>query len=206
MSEFITKWYSKLVAKHYDRFMQSVENRHLSTRRKNLLQDLKGTILEVGAGTGVNFQFYDPQAQILACEPDSFMATKAREKATAPSSKATISLLEQGVETLEIAPNSLDYIVCTLVLCTIPKPFEAYQQFKSWLKSDGELIILEHIAPKSKFTRFSYDLVTPIWKRIGQGCHLNRNTDQDLKSLGFSPIQEEYFQLGVPFYQARMHA
>ncbi|MEN0004378.1 MAG: hypothetical protein AAF798_09550 [Bacteroidota bacterium] len=91
-----------------------------------------------------------------------------------------------------------------VVLCTIPDAVVAIQQIRHWLSPKGELIVLEHIRAQRNWVALSQKVVTPLWKQLAQGCHLDRPTDHSLKANGFEAIKEEYFNAGVPFYAARM--
>jgi ubiquinone/menaquinone biosynthesis C-methylase UbiE len=193
--------YDQLVAKNYDRFMDRVEANHLQTIRERLLSSLEGNILEIGAGTGVNFPRYSLKANVVAIEPDSFMANLAKAKLEKENFQANISIKECTIDAFTAEENSFDAIVCTLVLCTIPKPKEALQKLKTLLKPNGQLLVLEHIRPKAYWKAKLYDVATPVWKCCAQGCHLNRPTDEWIKVAGFQPIEERYFDYKIPFYE-----
>lgn len=194
--------YSKMFAKGYDRFTKNSEIKELSKRRKALLSDLKGNVLEIGAGTGVNFQYYSKEANVLAIEPSLDMLKQAEEK---KKDKQNIRLLQASVETCYkdklIQKGSMDAIVCTLVLCTIPDPQKALYHFHKWLKPDGILIVIEHIRSYSPWKGKMQDLVVPFWKVLGQGCHLNRKTDQMIRQAGFEALKDDYFSHHVLWYQ-----
>ena len=194
--------YAKVFASFYDQAAQKAEEKVLAERRKALLSGLQGNILEIGAGTGVNFSFYAKDANVLAIEPSPFMLRKAMEK---KKGKENIRLLQASVEKCFedkiIQESSLDAVVCTLVLCTIPDPQQALSYFHHWLKPDGKLIILEHIKSKVSWKAKVQDVVTPAWKIIGEGCHLNRKTDQMIRQAGFQILNEDYFSYKIQWYQ-----
>lgn len=174
----------------------------LEENRRQLISHLEGKVLEVGVGTGVNFRYFHEKAEIIAIEPSGPMLKKAIRKI--PAGKQ-IELHNLGVNDPEveklIPENSLDAVVCTLVLCTIPQPEIALEKFKKWLKQDGELVILEHIRSKHHWHGRMQDWVNPIWKAVGEGCNLNRNTDQMIKAAGFVSVKEEYFKNSVTWFQ-----
>lgn len=171
--------------------------------RKELVGNLEGAVLEVGSGTGINFEHYNSKAQVIALEPSSFMLEKSRAKL---SEKTQITTCNMGVEDKRldslIENNSLDYIICTLVLCTIPDQNLAFDKFKKWLKPTGKLIVLEHIHAQNKPGRLLYNIANPFWKIFGDGCNLNRDTDLSIKKAGFSVESEYYFKRSLDFYQA----
>ncbi len=192
--------YSRFVARIYDRFMQGIEQSELGKRRATLLRPLSGQILEIGAGTGVNFTYYQPGAQVHAIEPDAAMAAQASAKIA--KAKAAIQLSLSDIESAQFDRHSMDAIVCTLVLCTVPDLSGTIQKIKKYLRPGGQLIILEHIEPRSAFAKFAARLIQPVWGHLALGCHLTRPTDQILKAAGFTVTEASYFHKGLPFYQA----
>jgi len=194
-------FYARGIARIYDSFMRNREATVLGPRRAYLLRPLRGKVLEIGAGTGVNFQYYHPETSVLAIEPSLAMLEKARQKAT-----ENIRLLHAGLGDPEfeqqLEAGSLDAIVCTLVLCTVPDPQAAFVQFVHWLKPGGRLILLEHIVSHHPFKARLQSLFTPFWKMMAEGCHLNRPTDKWIAETHLQKVEEEYFQMGVSWYQA----
>ena len=196
------KLYQKLFASKYDFFMAEVE-KTFQPIRKELIGNLEGDILEVGSGTGINFEHYNPKAKVLALEPSIFMMTQAENKLPKITQITTCNLgIDDPKLDFIIENNSLDYIVCTLVLCTIPDQKLAFEKFKKWLKPTGKLIVLEHIHAQNKPARVLYNLVNPVWKIFGEGCNINRDTDVSIKNAGFTVESEKYFKKSINFYQA----
>jgi len=171
--------------------------------RKELIADLEGRILEVGSGTGANFEHYQSTGYVLAIEPSLFMLEKSKVKIP---KHAQITTYNMGVENEQldsiIESHSLDYIICTLVLCTIPNQHLAFENFKKWLKPTGKLIILEHIHAQNKLKRLLYNIINPFWRIIGDGCNINRDTNLSIKRAGFNMESEHYFKHSLDFYQA----
>lgn len=170
--------------------------------RRELLSHLEGNILDVGSGTGANFEFFHSNANVIGVEPSEHMLKIANAKLP---QKASIKTYNLGVTDPKvdgiIENHSLDYIICTLVLCTIPNHKQAIENFKRWLKPDGKLIILEHIHARQKSRRFLQNVINPVWKIVGDGCNLNRDTDQLIKEIGFKAESETYFKRSLRFYQ-----
>jgi len=198
--------YSRLFARVYNPLMGIIE-RKLRAKREQLLASLQGNILEVGAGTGINFDIYDAsKTAVFAFEPSVSMLAFAQKKIDGLEKKEHIHLIQAGVgdELPEgfLPKEGIDYAVFTLVLCTIPDPKAALLHISKLLKPAGKIIILEHIRAKTGFARFVQSVLNPIWKHAAEGCHLNRATDELLKELGFIPIEEHYFTKIVPFYMA----
>lgn len=196
--------YSKLFARFYDPFMESMEQKVLSKYRKRLLEPLEGNILEVGSGTGINFKLYPKDCTVVASEPSEHMLKYAEERLKMEQIAADIQLVLAGVgsELLDehVPAEGFDAIVCTLVLCTIPNPELAVESFKKWLKPKGKLIILEHVHGKSKPRQLLHNVLNPAWKRFAEGCHINRNTAKMLKDKGFVASWEHDFVKVLPFH------
>jgi len=192
--------YQKLFASKYDSFMKGIEIRFFDLR-KELIENLDGKILDVGSGTGVNFEHFSTACEVISIEPSVYMLDKATVKL--PAHKK-IKLYNLGINDPKlddlIAENSLDYAICTLVLCTIPKPDLALKNIYKWLKPTGKLIVLEHIHAEKKYRRIFQNIVNPVWKIIGDGCNLNRDTDKMILEIGFKPENETYFKRTLRFY------
>ncbi|MCB1158549.1 MAG: class I SAM-dependent methyltransferase [Leptospiraceae bacterium] len=188
--------------------MYTIEKEILREKRHSLLSELKGDILEIGSGTGINFRYYPEEARVFALEPSRHMWKKATERMEKESPVAKIHPIISGFfgdklpEGLE--ENSMDYIVSTLVLCTVPDPENSILQFKKILKPKGKLIILEHIRSVDSFTAMIQDGLNPVWSIVSEGCNFNRPTDFLLKQYGFVPLIEEYFFHTLPFYSASL--
>lgn len=190
----------------YDYLMFFLETPWLKWRRKRLLSGLSGKVLEVGVGTGINLQYYSHDVEVTGVEPSPHMIKRAREKRDLLLFPERINLQHTGCGNEEmhslIEPESLDAIVCTLVLCTIPDPEMALSNFRKWLKPGGRLLVLEHIRSHKHNTGKMQDFLTPAWSRVAEGCQLNRPTDKMILKAGFQLLREEHFKIGIPFYEA----
>lgn len=199
-------FYSRLVARLYDPFLRGMEKGFMEARRKELLRHVQGKILEVGAGTGANFAFYPPQVEVLAVDPSSAMLNYARKRLSQRATGARIALLEADIGEASVRAavpeGGFDYIVCTLVLCSIPEVAASLRLFRQWLKPGGQLLVIEHIQDKRQPQRWFQGVITPVWKHLAEGCHLDRPTDELLKAAGFRPVEESYYYRWVPFYWA----
>jgi len=201
-------FYARIFARVYDPFMESMERKVLSHYRRRLLAPLKGEVLEVGCGTGVNFPYYPRQCHVVATEPSVHMLKQAVMRKGRPDVVANIEPVHAGIGSERIAehvpPTGFDAIVCTLVLCTIPEPEDALRRMCEWLKPDGKLIVLEHVRPRSRFRQAVHGLIDPVWNHLAEGCHLNRDTVSLLKKVGLTPEWEQHFLKVLPFYVAVM--
>ena len=189
----MANFYKKIFAKFYDSFMRKTE-RGLYKKRKALIEPLRGRILEVGSGTGMNYQFYSKEAEIFALDPNKSMLKRAEIKAPEGLLITYLNhkICDDEIGTL-IKQGSLDAIVSTLVLCSVPDPEKAIERFKYWLKPEGKLIILEHIHAENPVNKRLQNIINPVWRPLSDGCNLNRNTDQLILDGGFTSTDSEYF-------------
>ncbi|MFC3038730.1 class I SAM-dependent methyltransferase [Virgibacillus xinjiangensis] len=159
--------------KLYDPLMKPLEQKYLGKLRSKLLSGRTGTILEVGSGTGLNFPYYDRADTVIAVEPDDTM----REKSLARVEEANvpIQLLKADAEHLPFEDNTFDVVAATLVFCTIPKPDKALQEIGRVCKPGAPILFLEHVKVEGHLG-YLQDWLTPVWKKLCDGCHLNRDT------------------------------
>jgi [ribosomal protein S5]-alanine N-acetyltransferase len=198
--------FSKTFGSSYDNFMYLLEKLYLKQRRARLISGLSGNILEIGVGTGVNFEHYSNDIQLIGIEPSLHMmphAEKRREVLLFPN-RITLHSIGCGYPEMEqlVLPESLDAVVCTLVLCTIPEPEKALRNYMKWLKPGGKLVILEHIKSHRHLAGKLQDFLNPMWSKMAEGCQLNRTTDKLLAESGFQLIREDRFSIVIPFYEA----
>ncbi len=191
------------MAAFYDPFMRSLE-KVLIKHRRDLLQQTKGVVLEVGAGTGVNFSLYPDNVKVFAIEPSVPMYKRALKVA---KNYPNIKVYNTGIEAVAghpELPDNYDFITSMLVLCTIENPGKAVDIYKKMLKDDGRLLVLEHIHSTGKFYGKLQKIVNPVWRPIADGCNLTRRQDLLLKNAGFKALSESYFTLGTDWYKAVM--
>lgn len=177
---------TKGFARYYDAFMKPFEHRYITTWRKELLTHARGKVLEIGAGTGINFPHYRQCDEVFALEPNPFMIEKAevrRKQASIP-----ITILVGKAEKLPFPSEQFDTIVVTLVLCSVDDPKRALAEMKRVLKTNGTILLIEHVKMKQPILATLQTMLTPVWKRIGDGCHLNRNTEQTIRDAGLNII------------------
>ncbi|KUH76685.1 phosphatidylethanolamine N-methyltransferase [Mycolicibacterium novocastrense] len=153
-------------------------------RRQNLA-GLSGRVLEVGAGTGTNFEFYpDTVREVVAVEPERRLAERAQRTAVGARVPVTVS-----TDTVEhfVANRSepFDAIVCSLVLCSIDDPDTVLRQLLSLLRPGGELRYLEHIASEGGRGRLQRIADATVWPRLLGNCHTHRHTEQSIVGAGF---------------------
>jgi ubiquinone/menaquinone biosynthesis C-methylase UbiE len=163
----------------------AMKNPETARLRSEWIPKARGEVLEIGIGSGLNLPFYTGQVRrVYGVDPSPELQRMARK--TAAGLPLEVEFLLQPAEgRLPIAPESIDTVVLTWTLCSIANPQAAVGEMSRVLKRDGRLIFLEHgRAPDVSVLRWQ-DRLTPIWKRIAGGCHLNRKIDTILENAGF---------------------
>jgi len=160
-------------------------------QREKVVPNAEGRILEVGIGSGLNIEFYDPNKveMVWGLEPSHGMRKRARQSVAA--APCTIEWLDLPSEEIPLDDNSADSIVMTYTLCTIPDWKTALRQMRRVLKPEGKLLFSEHGAAPDANVRRWQDRITPVWKKIGGGCHLNREIPMMITEGGFNLGQLE---------------
>lgn len=167
----------------YDMIMSLMNQTSLFNQRKNIIAKAKNNTLEIGSGTGINFPLYKKATTVHAIELDPSMLKRSitrKNKASIP-----ITLHEANAENLPFPNDTFDTVVSTLVFCTIKRPAKALEEIKRVVKKDGLILFFEHVQMKQPFLAKIQNLLTPIWQRMADGCHLNRNTLQLIEREGF---------------------
>ncbi|MHB8296610.1 MAG: class I SAM-dependent methyltransferase [Acidimicrobiales bacterium] len=191
---------SRLLGGAYDLLMSPVERAGLSERRERLLAGVSGRVLEVGGGTGRNLIHYRPGAvtELVVLEPDASMRHRLLVRAAGSPVPVEVHdcLLDDCMDAAGLAPASFDYVVSTLVLCSVPDQHTALRSIKVLLKPGGSLVFLEHV--RSTGWRAGLQaLLTPAWSRVGHGCHLDRDTLASVHHAGFTV--EDWRSFDIPF-------
>jgi protein-L-isoaspartate O-methyltransferase len=151
-------------------------------RRANLV-GLTGRVLEVGAGTGTNFEFYPSTvSEVVAIEPERRLAVIARQ--AAERAVVPITVTTDTVEEFD-AGEPFDYVVCSLVLCSVGDPDDVLRQLFSMLRPGGELRYLEHVASTGMRAGLQRLADATVWPRLLGNCHTHRDTEQSIVDAGF---------------------
>lgn len=154
--------------------------------RQRVIPRATGVVLEVGMGSGINLPLYDSSQviKVYGLEPSEGMRRKAQSNLR--SSPVEVEWLDLPGEAIPLSDNSVDTIVLTFTLCTIPDWEKALQQMFRVLRPGGRLLFCEHgQSPEPGVAKWQ-NRVTPGWKKIAGGCHLNRPIADYLKQAGFT--------------------
>ena len=164
--------------------------------RAQIVPQAEGRVLEIGIGSGLNLSFYDPAkvSVIVGVDPSAAMQKLARQRAAQISIPVEMIALELGQ--IQAADASFDSIVCTFTLCTIPDPLAALQEMRRVLKPGGQFLFAEHGRAPDLKVRVWQDRLTPLWRPLAGGCHLNRDIPALLKAGGFRlrEVHSRYLQ------------
>jgi len=162
----------------------AMRNSELSPYRERVLRAAEGRVLEIGIGAGPNLKFYPPRVkEILALEPSTKLTEMARRRAS--DSSLCVTFLEASAEAIPLEGSSVDTVVMTWTLCSIADASEALREMRRVLKPSGQLLFVEHGQAPEESVRKWQDHLTPVWKRIAGGCHLNRPIPALLERAGF---------------------
>lgn len=161
----------------------AMRNRQLVPYRERVIGAAEGRVLEIGAGSGRNLPFYGPFAkQILALEPSIRLVTMARR---VPHHQIPVAFLEASAETIPLDDRTVDTVVTTWSLCTIPHAATALEEARRVLRPGGRLLFVEHGLSPDESVRRWQDRLTPAWKSINGGCHLNRPIQALIEGAGY---------------------
>jgi ubiquinone/menaquinone biosynthesis C-methylase UbiE len=162
----------------------SMRNRRLVPYRERIIAAAEGRVLEIGIGSGLNLPFYPAAVQeIIGLEPSPRLAAMARSAATASASPVTF--IEDSAETIPLGSHSVDTVVTTWTLCSIPRAATALGEMRRVLKPGGRLLFVEHGLAPDEAVRKWQSWLTPAWKSLSGGCHLNRPIPTMIEDAGF---------------------
>ncbi|MCD2262016.1 class I SAM-dependent methyltransferase [Dietzia aurantiaca] len=205
-----------------------LERLGLARARRRLVAGLRGTVVEVGADSGVTFEHYPPEVtRVVAVEPDPHLRAYARRRAARTAGEAgagtSIEVVDAVAEALPLADGEADAVVFGLVLCTVPDVPAALAEARRVLRRGtqerpgaqarrgpqerpdaedrpgGEIRLLEHVRAPGRLGRFA-DRIAPVWGHVGGGCRPNQDTEALLAEAGFdvAALQTRPFPPVVP--------
>lgn len=166
----------------------AMRNRELCPYRQRALSQARGRVLEIGIGSGLNFPFYGSRVDaIVGLDPSVRLVDMAQKAAS--HTKIPVTVIKGSAEDMPIDRASIDTVVTTWTLCSIPDAAAALQEMRRVLKSDGQLLFVEHgLGPEESVCKWQNRL-NPIWKRIAGGCHLNRPISALIERAGFKIVR-----------------
>lgn len=195
----LTEWLAHRhggLARAYEKFTAPMERAGVAEVRARLAGDLAGRTLEVGCGTGLNFPHYPAEAEVTAIEPLEDFRTFAAERAR--SVAARVSVQEGDAEDLAFEDRSFDAALCTLVFCSIPDAMRALGELRRVVRPGGTVRFFEHVRSERMLGSIVQDLANPLWRRLMDGCNLNRDTVAAIGRAGFRIERVEVRDIRAP--------
>jgi len=187
----------RIFALAYDPFIWLSEIAGLRRRRRALLRNACGRVVEIGAGTGLNAALYpDDIAELVLTEPDAAMRQRLGRRLQRHASGARI--VDAPAERLPMADASVDTVVSTLVLCTVPDPESTLREIARVLRPDGQLLFIEHVRSSSRLLAALQDKLFQPWRRFAAGCACNRPTAELMRANGFAVAADDVVWRGMP--------
>jgi ubiquinone/menaquinone biosynthesis C-methylase UbiE len=165
--------------------------------RERIGKAASGRVLDIGIGSGLNLPFYGERADhICGVDPSAELLQFAQQRAH--KTHVPVELLRGSGEALPLDDESIDTVVMTFTLCTVNDAARTLAEIRRVLKPGGVLLFAEHgRVPDIGVARWQ-DRLTPIWKRVAGGCHLNRKPDDLMESAGFRIENLETSYLKAP--------
>jgi len=162
----------------------AMRQKNLAAYRSRIVPAAEGRVLEIGIGSGLNLRFYSSKVEhIIGLDPSPkllAMAQRASRERSRP-----VELIEGSAETIPLDDASVDTVVTTWTLCSIPDADHAVREMRRVLRPGGRLLFVERGRSPDPNVVWWQDRLTPIWKRLGGGCHLNRAIGALIENAGF---------------------
>lgn len=204
----IYKFYQQRIFPHL--LNQVMQTPSMMDGRAELLGKVRGEVLEIGFGSGLNLPFYQEVDQVYALEPNRDVYQLAQKRVF--DAPFHVQHIQASAEKLPFADHSVENIVSTWTMCSIANLDKAIQEIYRVLKPQGTLHLIEHVQYHDNNTlKKLQDLLTPIQKVIADGCHLNRNIELELLNANFKFSEKYYFdaedlpKIGRRMFMARAH-
>ena len=187
----------RILALAYDPFLWLAELVGMRSRRRALLKDARGRVVEIGAGTGLNIAHYpDGLAELVLTEPEAGMRRKLARRLHKQGRVA--QLLDAPAECLPLADASVDTVVSTLVLCTVNDPELTLREIARVLRPGGQLLFIEHVRSSSRLLTRYQDAMFAPWRAFAGGCRCNQPTQDLLRACGFTVSADDVVWHGMP--------
>jgi ubiquinone/menaquinone biosynthesis C-methylase UbiE len=181
-----------LFVRFYRRNRRSAVKRGENDHRRRVLAELAGRVVELGAGDGANFALYpETVGEVVAIEPEPRFREQAQD--AAGDAPVPVRVLPGTAEALPLEDESVDAVVASLVLCTLPSPQQALAEARRVIRPGGELRFYEHVHAGQQPLRGILADRSRIWPTIGGGCHPTRDTLQAIETAGFAVERCERF-------------
>lgn len=176
------------------RMVDGYVHRVLGARKTALFAGLPTRVVELGPGTGANMRYLRPGTSVTAIEPNPHMHPGLARAAARHG--VALDIRAVGAEATGLPADSVDAVVCTLVLCTVPDPAAALAEVRRILRPGGRLVLIEHVAaPRRSALAGLQRLLRGPWRWAFEGCELHRPTGELLGAAGFAGVDLERYRL-----------
>lgn len=168
-------------------------------RKRELLGGLRGEVLEIGPGAGVNLRYYAPEPEVhwIGVEPNPYMVRYLKDEAAHLG--RTVEVRQGSAEAIPAADESLDAVVSTLVLCSVSDLARTLREVRRVLRPGGRFVFIEHVAaPERTFAHRVQRGISPLWQFMADGCHPDRDIARAIESAGFREAHIERFSVPAP--------
>src|SRR5712691_3734315 len=171
--------------------------RWIAERKRGLFGDLRGTILEIGPGAGINLGYYAPGVRWIGIEPNLYMQRYLLKEAEARGLR--VDLRTGFAELLDVPDASVDAVVVTLVLCSVSNVAAVLKEIRRVLRPGGRFVFIEHVAaPNGAFLRRMQRVLRPCYRFFAEGCRPDSETWTEIDRAGFSRVKYEHFRAPLP--------
>lgn len=171
----------------------AMSKKKIEVYRPGVVKHAEKTVLEIGFGSGLNIPYYKNITKLIALEPSEEIYNLAKERVAQAS--FPIEYLKASAEKIPLADTSVDTVVSTWTMCSIPDPEIALREIRRVLKPEGKFVFIEHGKSAEKPMAFFQKICTPFSKNFTGGCHLDRNIEDLILNNGFELIELEKFTI-----------
>lgn len=173
----------------FDLCMKPLEAAALDRRRRELIPQAAGTVLELGAGTGVNLPYYDFSrvAQLHLSDPDlrEKLLRRAVRQLGHQHAPRRVHAHQAGAESIPFPDHTFDSVVFTLVFCTVANPLAGLREVRRVLKPAGKIYFIEHVISENPALGRGMHFLNRPWNHLSGGCNINRDTTSAIREAGF---------------------
>ena len=188
----------------FDLMMAPLERSSLTTLRREVVAEASGTVLELGAGTGVNLPYYD-RSRVSSVHLTDLNPYRERilgkrrevEGGAGVDPQLQVSVAEADVERLPFGDGSFDAVVFTLLFCSVAHPERGMREILRVLKPGSTAFFIEHVLPPAPVLAGALHAITPAWRRVAGNCHLDRDTVGLLRKTGFRVTLKRHAAWGI---------
>lgn len=194
------KLFQRLSASLFDAAMAPLEAGRLRRIRRSLLGSAAGSVLEIGAGTGINLGYYHPgrvSHLTLSDLDDRRLVLSERVRRDRPELDGRVTVTRIDAQRLPFPDGAFDTVVATLLFCSVDCPPCGFDEIARVLAPDGRYLFLEHVRPEHPHLARVFDSINPLWNGVSRGCNLNRDTVREMEVAGFAIARKRQDRNGV---------